>query len=167
MAVDSLQDLVDEAQAIALGLQAARTEIDSALGDGSYTPASLRHLLASVTGQRANIRTLRRSLDLIDAVDYLRVQDGEHVIGLWRWQRTLRQDLISLDGAAAEVATKVAEFIDGSGHRIHVVRSGETLQSIAAGELGDWRQWRTLAELNGLSPGVPATGTILVVPARA
>lgn len=167
MAVDSLQLLVADAQEVALGLQAARAEISSALGDGSYTTASLRHLLATVAGLRADIRTLRRSLDQVDAADFLRGSNAQHIIGLWQWQRGLRGEFIALDAASLEVEVQVALLLSGTGHRIHVVRSGETLQSIAADELGDWKEWRTLAEVNDLAPGAVSSGTILVVPSRS
>lgn len=49
--------------------------------------------------------------------------------------------------------------------RKHIVHSGDTLQSIAARLMGDWRHWPKIADTNNLDPASPLTvGAELVIP---
>lgn len=69
-----------------------------------------------------------------------------------------------------EIARKVGQLIgkiDASPIQIrqHIVADGETLQKIAAEELGDAKYWTLLAEANDImDPTALTTGTVLELP---
>jgi nucleoid-associated protein YgaU len=52
--------------------------------------------------------------------------------------------------------------------KTHVVKSGETLSSIADEKCNDPKSWRPIAEANGIDdPRVLTPGTVLIVPAQS
>lgn len=54
----------------------------------------------------------------------------------------------------------------GQPGRTYTVRAGDSLSTIAARELGDWRRWTDIATLNGLAdPDVIVPGQVLRLPA--
>lgn len=129
--------------------------------------AQLENIEAGLEGLEAEVRDLVRDLDRIDELDFAVVADGQRTIGLWRWRRGVRAALVGLwlrVRAAGDVARELA---GGQRRRVIVSREGDTLQTIAARELGDWRDWpRLLAANPTLTPGALASGTTLVVPEK-
>lgn len=60
---------------------------------------------------------------------------------------------------------RLALALSSGGDRVtpYSVTTGDTLQSIAQRELGDWRKWSDIADLNNLDPGAPLTPGVRVV----
>ncbi len=91
----------------------------------------------------------------------------DSVIALWKWERSTRRAFVGLDDAARKTAEVARLLEEGAGPVLVVARSGDTLQSLAARHLGDWRAWPRLLEANpGLAPGAVPSGTVLQVPRR-
>ena len=156
----------DAATDIGTTLAALASRLSTSLREGTHTAQDLRHIRATLSGVLSDRADLRAIIDPLDVDDLLAGTDAADTVRLWIWLARVRQALGLVARQAAE-ADQTAEALElGVDHAVHVVRSGETLQSIAALRLGDWQQWRYLADANGLSPGQPAAGTVLVIPAR-
>lgn len=131
------------------------------------TAAQLESLEASLEGLEGDVRGLVRDLDRIDELDFAVVADGQRTIGLWRWRRGARGALLALWRRVRAAGDVARELAGGQRRRVIVSREGDTLQTIAARELGDWRDWpRLLAANPTLTPGALASGTTLVVPEK-
>lgn len=158
-------------------LQADVTEITDAVGDslagllvalqtGRATTAGVRTSIATMTAAAADLRAVRTTLDATDVEAEQVYDDAAVTLALWGWERGLRWSLASLD---ARITTGLAvgrELLSGRGETLHTVRLGETMQSIAARYLGDWRQWTTIAAVNGLDSSPVTVGTVLTIPQR-
>lgn len=91
-------------------------------------------------------------LDFMDAADWLTSTRGLICDGI----ASMMGPWVGYTRAAAGGVVQV---------RKHTVRSGDTLQSIAARLMGDWRQWPRIAETNDLDPASSLTvGTELTIP---
>jgi len=167
VAVASLRTLRDEAQAIPTAYRVARDAVQAALKDGSYTTATIRHLRAEVQGVMDDIRTLRRQLDLARVEDYQQASRADDTIVLVRWEREVRHQLGRLSYQLRRLWETLEGLELGATKRMLVSRSGDTLQSIAARELGSWQEWPKILEANpDVSPGALPSGTVLVIPER-
>jgi nucleoid-associated protein YgaU len=163
---ESLLDIRDAAVDLVDGVGVAVAAVASALSTGTATPQQLGALRSSLTGYRADLAELRDTLDTTDVAEF-QLYDGAAVtIALWRWERGTRHDLILLAPklrAAEQVATRL---VSGTTRSTVVVRSGDTLQTIAAREFGSWQEWPRLAAANGLTPGALVPGTTLIIPPK-
>lgn len=156
----------DDANAIGSTLSALSARLADTFRLGTYTVQDLRHIRATLAGVMTDRAALRGILDPLNVDELIAGTDAADTIRLWVWVAELRRVLGSV-ATQARQADEVAEALElGVDRAVHMVRSGETLQSIAAARLGDWAQWRRIADANSLPPGQPATGTILVIPAR-
>lgn len=151
-----------ESQAIAT-LSAARDMLQA----GTQTSRDLLQLQAATTGERADVYDLRQELDGAAVADGLAVATGENTLAIWLWERDTRHHLVALDGSLRRCGEVVDLLVSGRTRKQHIVRSGETLQQIAAVELGDWREWPRLLEANpGVAPGALASGLVLTIPEK-
>lgn len=85
--------------------------------------------------------------------------DGARTLAAWRWRLATRHALGVVAGVALD-AGRGAELLDvaEAGSSV-VVRRGDTLQSIAGRELGDWREWPRILDANpSPEPGTLASG---------
>lgn len=134
---------------------------------GTQTSRDLLQLQAATTGQRADIYDLRQELDGAAVADDLAVPTGENTLAIWIWERDTRHDLVALDGHLRRCGEVVDLLVSGRTRKQHIVRSGETLQQIAALELGNWQEWPRLLEANpAVPPGALAGGLVLVIPEK-
>lgn len=163
MAISSVLDTVSAVETLAV-------QVDAVLSVASaveITDADAQALRAGLGGIRADGRALLRALDRTQEEDLAVVDDGTVLITLWRWRRTTRRDVMALLGTARTIQDLAADLVTGDRRKVVVSHEGDTLQRIAARELGDWREWGRLLQAN---PGVPAgalpSGTTLVIPAR-
>jgi len=163
----TLRALRTSQEAIASGAASAVAAVRSALSSGSYTAQQVRYLRAELQGYLDDARTVRASLDLLEVEGEQVVDDAEDTLHLLRWERESRHALQAL-GAAIRRAREALETLEtGATRTVHLARSGDTLQRIAARYLGDWREWPRLLDANpDLAPGAVVGGTVVVIPER-
>lgn len=163
----TLRTLKTAAEAISTGATTAIAAVRTALSSDSYTAQQVRYLRAEVQGYLDDIGELRASLDLLDVEGEQVVDDAADTLHLLRWERETRHALQVL-GAALRRTWEGLETLElGARRTVHVARSGDTLQRLAARYLGDWQEWPRLLDANpGLAPGVLAPGTLVTIPER-
>jgi len=164
--VSDLLDIRDAAEDVATGVAAAIAGIESALTTGTVTAGRLGNLRASLRGHRAEIAAIRGDLDALDVTDYQLYPDAAVTLALWGWERELRHSLVAVAPSVRQAEKIAVRLVSGSARKTVTARAGETLQSIAARELGDWRDWVRLADANGLAPGALVAGTQVVIPGK-
>lgn len=165
MAITSVRSFEEDLAAI---VAAGRTTIDTArtaLGRSS-TRAILSNARSTAEGIRGDISDARNDLDATDIRTLALYETGEGIIALWAWERAVRKQLVALDARFRVLQAMLALRLDATPEVVYIVRSGDTLQSIAAKMLGDWKEWTRLAEVNGLTPGALTAGSTLRIPAR-
>lgn len=154
---------VDNA-ARALADLAAVAPLTRTAADAAATRASASVALMAVASAR----------ELLDVVSVAGVfpnnADGAHrafVAGAW--ERETRFGLV-LGAVAARRALNASSARlrkADNGLARYVIVTGDTLQSIAAAKLGDWKLWVRIAELNNTDPSSPlAPGTVINLPPR-
>lgn len=148
------------------GLQEASAAVRDVLRAGTYTPRQVGHLRATLQGLADDAWEIRRQLDAGDVTRWQLTDRADDTIHLWTWERTVRRTLVKIQGQIRRVDELAEQLAKGRQQRMHVVRSGDTLQSIAAHYLGAWSEWPRIAEANSLTPGQPSSGTVLVIPDR-
>lgn len=167
MSFDSLREIEVETTAIAEDLAPVLVELQTVLGSGSASDGQLGRLDTALEAARDDTRTLRDAVGSVDVADYQIGSDAGDRLCLWGWQVDTVSKLRQLTDAALQSQAAVAQFRGGSQTTTHEVRAGETLQSIAAARLGDWREWHRLVDANDLDPAeVLAPGTVLVIPEK-
>lgn len=166
MPVESLHDLAADATTAIAGARAASEAARATLTAGSYTPASLNNLRATLTGHRADLRAIRSDLDASDVASFQHRARADRSIALWAWERSTRRTLLRVEDQLRR-AEDLADLVAlGVRRVVYVVRHGDTLQSIAAKHLGDWREYPRIVEANGLTPGALTPGTVLTIPEK-
>lgn len=140
--------------------------LTTALQTGTQTDRQLQHVIATLAGLLEDLADIRTDLDALDVTDLQLLPDAKDTIILWTWERGVRRELVRLNARIRQVQATASSLVTGQDSQTHVVRSGETLQTIAAKHLGDWREWPRIAALNKLAPGQPASGTVLTIPPR-
>lgn len=122
------------------------------------------------------IRQVQDAVVDIDAVvadlDTLDVQsqfsDARQLLLAGRTEREVRARMLSARASLERARADAQALLKRDPQaRTYNIRSGDTLQSIAARELGDARRWRDIADANGISPSETlAAGTHIDLPAR-
>lgn len=162
----SLLDIRDDATDLTTGVAAAILAVQAALASGTQTERQLGNLRASLTGYRADLAEIRTMLDATDVLDFQLYDDGAVTIQLWAWERALRHALIALAPAVRSAEAVAEQLVEGSTRDVYTTRSGDTLQTVAAKFLGDWKEWPRIAAANGLAGGAVPSGTRLTIPPR-
>lgn len=163
MSTADIRDAVTEA------VDTARTAASAAvtvLSAGRQTTQDLRSLDAALTAAQGDIRAVRADLDGWDAEAVAVYDDASAILAGWLWERGVRWQLAAVDGLLHASLEATDALLAGRIDRTHVVRVGDTWQSIAARYLGDWREWPRLVALNGSTPAPVAVGTVLRIPGR-
>lgn len=167
MGIERLSEVVERTEELAARFETAATTIEAVLSTGSPSGVDLQDLRGTLEGLSTDTRSLVRDLDAIDELDFALVQDGARTIRVWSWRRLTRSALVAFGGQVRQLSAVAAELAGGLRRKVVVSREGETWQSIAARELGDWREWsRLLAANPTIDPGTLNPGTTLVVPER-
>lgn len=157
-----------DAGAISAGVRTAIASVDTLLRQGKATAQTIRHLRAEVQGYLDDIRTLRTNLDLVDVEDLQTADRADDTLALWRWEREVRHTMGSAGYQLRRLWELLRDFEQGSTRTLHTVRSGDTLQRLAARYLGDWREWPRLLDANpGLEAGPLTSGQVLTIPSKA
>jgi len=140
--------------------------VESSMGT-RLDPQQAAGARTTMQGIAADIKSITDGLAAIDESAVTAVFDGERALAVWRWRRSLRMDLITLLSHVQDLARVLNVYEKGAGESVVVAKEGDTLQSIAASELGSWEDWGALASRNpGLSPDTLAPGTAIIIPAR-
>lgn len=167
MPIEGLGDVSERLEEITGRFIAAQEGVQSALDTGAPSEGELEALRASLQGVLDDLRSLVRDLDQVDELAFLLVDDGRRTVQAWQWRRRSRRALLQFIGLARRALDVARELVGGQHRRVVVSREGDTLQRIAARELGDWQAWpRLLAANPDLEPGTLAPGTSLVVPEK-
>lgn len=165
--MSTIRDLQASVAAIVAETSTALQTLTDALGTGTATTAQIRSGVAALVQARADIRAFRASLDLVNMEAAQLYDDAAVTLALWSWGCSARWMLASLDARITTAAALGLEVLQGRAQTVHVVRLGETLQSIAATYLGSWSSWPAIAAANGLGTSQPAVGAVLVIPQAA
>ncbi len=152
-----VRDILDNVEA-AEALMAALVE------GGTETARDWQQLISALAGYQTDIRECRAVLDEADVTTALAFQDGAASIRLWQWERGVRRQLVEIELQLFAAVATAAEIIGSFPSRLYAVKSGDTLQTIAARQLGDWQEWRALADVNNIDPGPLTPGQVLVLP---
>lgn len=150
-------------QALARFTARALTAVEDAISVVEIATSTLHKLRAQLDSAQQQAAALRTLLGATDFGPGNIPLLGEAVLATWRWQTRLVSLLTALNGGLLE-ASALLKTVRTTPLRRVVVRDGDTLQGIAARELGDFRRWSELASLNRLSPGQLLPG-YLEVPA--
>ncbi|MEQ1494498.1 MAG: LysM domain-containing protein [Novosphingobium sp.] len=166
MAFDSALDAVSEVEALQAQFDIAVAAATAADG-AEISPADALSVVAGLDGVRQDGRAVLADLDTTQEEDILVVQDANVLIQLWLWRRNTRKSMMAALGRCRELSDIAYELVQGKRQKVIVTRQGDTLQRIAARELGDWREWPRILDANpGLAPGDVPSGTSLVIPER-
>lgn len=161
----SLKALRDDALTIASDFETVQASVVDAIRAGDPSDADLRHLGAELHGLEIRVKELRTTLDTTDVANETVYSDGAVLIGLWKWERALRRDLVRFQGGLRAMIEMTETLERGDESQVYVSRAGQTLQGIAQETLGDWREWPRLLTANpGLGPGELPSGTVLTIP---
>lgn len=146
----------------------ASAAIAPSLDTGSQTEVEIGTLRAAVAETVGQIRSYRTELDDTASADLLNtVGDASRILAVWSWERDTRQ--ATQDYLVEVLASdKTAKGLSGRSDRgTYTTRDGETLQSIAQSQLGDWEAWPQILSANpDILPGLIPSGTTLVIPER-
>ncbi|MEL6347806.1 MAG: LysM domain-containing protein [Myxococcota bacterium] len=167
MTIARTQDVTDEIQRISDVVGVGIIGIQSALRSGQAGEAELAGFQVLLSTASADLLALRDEVGALDVTGLELVPDAESRIELWGWQVGALSQFRKVAAQILEARSIAAQLRSGRRPRTHVVIAGETLQSIAADVLGDWREWERLLDANGLDPAAVLTpGVELVVPER-
>lgn len=132
---------------------------------GDVPDNETRGFVATLTGFRAEIKACRLDIDRRNVLDALVYPDPADTIRLWKWERSLRVALVTVDRQLRVDQEIARELLDNRPGQTYVTRAGDTLQSIAVRFFGDAGEWRRVVEANaGLDVGEVAPGTVLNIP---
>jgi len=140
--------------------------------NGLVTAATTRADYVAIRGlavdAAASIDASRRRLDVITAsATFTKATD---LLDASKWIHDTRFSYIQIRASMLGVVAACDSAISvlPAANRWHTVKAGETPQSIAAVELGDWQRWPDLMDANGLDPAATLTaGAPLLIPGRA
>jgi nucleoid-associated protein YgaU len=167
MTLASLRAVFVAAQDIPASVAESWGSVSTQLQAGTATRAELQHLAADITGILDDIADARADLDAADAADYVRGAHPAELVAVWQAERETRRQLVRMAKALRDLRASVVQIADGRASALYVSRDGDTLQSIAARHLGDWRSYTDILDANpGLTPGPIASGTLVTIPAR-
>lgn len=146
-------------------IESAEINFRGLLDTGLATQQDLFAFQVVITGFRSEIATCRNDLDPIIVTQALIYESPADFINLLQWERGLRLQLIRIDGGLRTQFEILDELVIGQPGKVVVVRSGETFQSIAQREIGNFEDWRLISAANpSVEVGILTAGTILIIP---
>ncbi len=154
-AAESLRDTMVQLRALARGEGA------------NLSRKMLQHIDASLSASDTEFSKLRARLDSQQVTEALVIERADLYLAAWSWERRVRRTIITTRQQIRAARVMAAQLANGLALRLHTVREGETLQSIAQQALGDWREWTRILDANDLDPASPlAPGTHLTIPPK-
>lgn len=167
MAYSSLLTARDDVLALLSSASTAMALALAATSTGTPSASQLGQAMAAITSAQTAIRAVRADLDGTDVTACQVYDDAAVTLELWRWERGVRATLSTLESDLHAAGANVRELLSGIRETLHTVRTGETLQSIAAAYLGGWAEWPRICAANGIKAGPVAVGTVLIIPQKA
>lgn len=164
MPIRSVDEVIEASGEIADRMAAAVAFVTPA---ASIEDIDAQSLAATTAGVIGDCRALLAEMDTTIAETLAPTGDPASVIALWEWRRLTRRDVVLLLGEARGIQDLALDLVAGQRRKVVVTRQGDTLQRVAARELGDWREWpRLLAANPDVDPGELPSGLSLVIPER-
>lgn len=166
--IETIAEVANEVIRLANVYNAAVAAIQPDLEQNTQTAQQIGNFRATTDQIVTDYRQLRKDLDATDTQNLLLTQQSaDRLLQVWTWERETRKTLQDFMGAVIE-SSQTAAGLDGKSDRsTFTTREGETLQSIAQRELGDFNAWPQILEANpGLLPGLIPSGTTLVIPEK-
>lgn len=161
----SLKQIADDTSAVLAQVSTLRADLSGKLLRGAATARELTYLDTGLRNAHEDLRSVRASLDALVVEDCM---VGEHPADLLEAEsqaRELRRGSLALEARLLESRAVTTEMLAGVALRVVYAQDGDTLQSIAGRELGDWRAWPKLLEANpGLVPGALTPGAQIQIP---
>lgn len=143
------------------------TTLASAVSAVVLTSDAASTFLLDVRDIATDLNTMLDDLAALDPTALLNIESARNLLAIWTLETTFRSQLMALLFQTSRLESLLTQLVQGVEERLVVVRENETLQSIAARELGDWREWtRIIARNPGLSPVTITSGTTIVIPAE-
>jgi hypothetical protein len=165
--ITSQDEAVDRYSAIAEKLAEPLAVLQSEADVSALDVQQVRYLVATLAGVLQACAQLARDLELTQDLQLIVVPDGRRQIQIWNWRRATRAAVIRTADDARRLFDQVRELDAGRSDRLIYTIEGETLQRVAARELGGFAEWPRLIDANpGVQPGLLPTGTPLVIPPR-
>lgn len=155
---DEVETSVDEFGAAIANVQAAVAE--STLDE--FTGASA---LLDLRNARDDAVELAGDLAQVDPLTLVATTTAENTINVWRWRYATRTSVMAFIVELGDLIDILELFLKGFNEKVVVSTEADTLQSIAARELGGYEDWPLLLKRNpGLSPVTLEPGTTIVIP---
>lgn len=160
-----LDEVVDQAGALADAVEALHRRVYEDTQAGSTQHLSFALDTASGLGDK--LRDLRRAVEELQGTDIAASTEESDVINATVYLSSARALMIRLQGALALITREATKALYQQDFlRTVSARESDSLQTLAAREMGDWARWRDLvaANVGEVGPDDLPHGTPLVVP---
>lgn len=166
--IESIPEAQGRVSSLSEGYAEAVALILPDLEQNTQTPQQVETLRSSMAATIGGIRSFRTDLDATDSATLVAtVQNAGRLLQVWSWERETRRAVLDFTAGVLETSSVAASLNAGSDRSTVTTREGETLQSIAQRELGDYAAWPRILDANpGLLPGQLQSGTTLILPEK-
>ena len=138
-------------QTLAEGLREALTPVENVVRLDQMDVTVKGLLLQQLQTILEKARAIRGALSAVDLGQETRSGDAVDMMRAWIWQKEGASTLLRVEREARSALNALVETGGPTARRV-TVRQGETLQSLAAMHLGDYRRWVEIADANSLEP---------------
>lgn len=162
---ERIEVLVADGLALASRLRQVVARGRVVVAAGTTSARDLGLLEAEVGAEVGKLMAYRARLDAWDAPQAPPPGSGAaRLLALWTWERSVRRALVQLAGQARRLQVVARRAAHGQPDRAYLVRAGDTWQSIARTQLGDWRRWAEIVDHNAADAEAPVPGALLSIP---
>lgn len=166
----SIRQYAAAGNAIAQEFLFVSSQVATAVRAGSAGKQDLTYLATQLRALREKVRQLRASFDEVDIQTYKGADDPLREVTLWEFEKTYRRRLADMSAALDDAALLAEDLSQGVTQKVIQARDSDTIQSMAADELGDWQRWWDLQQANRdtlPADGSSVAGVIVSVPTPA
>lgn len=141
------------------------TQLDHLVRAGGTSRQKIGYLATEFEDVHSRAREFRKSFDEIQGSDFATPESPAANLELWNIEKEIRTRVTSFAGAVMRAARVAARLRDQDANRIMIGKDGDTYQSIALQELGDWQAWTQLADANrDVAPEDDLRGKVIKIP---
>lgn len=167
----SIRQYAAAGNAIAREFLFVSEQVNLAIRKGAAGKQDLTYLATQLRALREKVRQVRASFDEVDILDFRGAEDPLREIALWDFEKTYRRRLADMSAALDDAALLAEDLSNGVTQKVIQARDTDTIQSMAAQELGDWQRWWELQQANrdtlpidgssvaGITVSVPTAGS--------